>query len=104
MSFSSRANREIAVRSHSNTQVTKWGIIGWNPRHLNSRLDYLHHLAARLEGRPTPDGLPFCPGENMGKDFRLGRQVHDYFAEVTTNRDINARQLRYEMLGSSHAG
>lgn len=90
-------NREIAVRSHSNTQVTKWGIIGWNPRHLNSRLDYLHRLAARLEGRPTPEDCRFALEKIWEKDFRLGRQVHDYFAEVTINRDINARQLRYEM-------
>ena len=90
-------NREIAVRSHSNTQVAKLGIIGWNPRHLNSRLDYLHRLSARLEGHPTPEDCRLALEKIWEKNFRLGQHTNDYFAEVTINRDITARQLRYEM-------
>ncbi len=41
-------NREFYFRSYSDSKSRKKGILGWNPQTINSRLDYLLRLAARI--------------------------------------------------------
>ncbi len=41
-------NREFYFRSYSDSKSRRKGILGWNPQTINSRLDYLLRLAARL--------------------------------------------------------
>ena len=85
-------NREFYFRSYSDSKSRRKGILGWNPQTINSRLDYLLRLAARLNPNIGEDECRVVLDNIWNRSLQ-----HSFWKPYITERYIDGEGTVYQL-------